>query len=478
MSYVRVLLTPSWDGEKITELRVEIVTDLKAAAGKTLFHINLETIFKPFTELTEPIRVYDRKGELDLAVRNLRKPPMRLAEYVPERSSESELRITYGLKLAPAGKNPVFDLGYEPGGMNGSGMTFMPAFHPSGVSLDEEESYGESVKGDLDYTLEWNLDALPGRAIGAWSFGEGKVSVQGDGSLLTQTFYAAGLLDSIRLGNFGYYWFPNPKITASAMDTSRIFEGESAFFSDDGRPYTIFARHTADTTSERAGGTALERSYMYLYLNDAQIDPVWLKFLFAHEMVHNWIHLSDEPFGTCTWYVEGMAEYYSAVLPLRFGLATPEELTGQLNKRARDYYENPARNCTNEECGQGLMADKDKTRVPYGRGFFYLTHADAAIRRTTGGEKCLDDVMRALNERWKTDSTLGNEAWIEEYGKYVGEETAREEYIFFRDGGVVTPEADCFHGAVTLHREEGRERGSGKACILWQWSAVDKEKTH
>ena len=80
MSYVRVLLTPSWDGEKITELRVEIVTDLKAAAGKPLFHINLETIFKPFTELTEPVRVYDRKGEFDLAVRNLRKPPMRLAE--------------------------------------------------------------------------------------------------------------------------------------------------------------------------------------------------------------------------------------------------------------------------------------------------------------------------------------------------------------------------------------------------------------
>ena len=56
--------------------------------------------------------------------------------------------------------------------------------------------------------------------------------------------------------------------------------------------------------------------------------------------MHNWVTLLDEPFGTCTWYVEGMAEFYCLVLPWRFGLASREELLEQLNDRAEQYYEN------------------------------------------------------------------------------------------------------------------------------------------
>lgn len=456
MPKIRVLLKPEWDGDKIPSLSVRIETDIPARAGEMLFQINKVTIFKPFTELLEPFALRDAEGVLPMEAQEGKEPPVTYEKYIASRDSQGLLTLTYALKLDGAGKNPVFDLGYEKGGMNGSGMTFMPAF---------------AQDGEIDYELKWDLSALPPRAIGVWSLGEGSVSAKGDKGLLMQTFYAAGVMDSVRLGNFSYYWFPNPKIVDSALTTSKIFDYESRFFGDKGEPYTIFARHTADENSSRAGGTALTRSYMYLYLNDDQLDYTWLKFLFAHEMVHNWVHLADDPFGTCTWYVEGMAEYYSTVLPLRMGAVSREELAGELNKRAKSYYENPSIHATNAECGAGLMVDREKTRIPYGRGFFYLTYADAAIRKVTQGEKCLDDVMRALNRRFEEDHTIKNEAWFEEYGRYVGEDTARREYEFLRDGGVVTPDVTCFEGAVSMHKIQGSVRGSGESCDLWQFEA-------
>ncbi|MCI8505165.1 MAG: hypothetical protein HFI67_03125 [Lachnospiraceae bacterium] len=456
MYHVSVCLTPDWDGEKITDLAVRIRADIPARKGEPLFLINLVTIFKPFTELSEPMALEGDGKKLPLLMREEEKPPIKQGVYVPETSSDG-WTLCYQLKLAPGGRNPVFDLGYEKGGMNGAGMTFMPAFY---------------TEDEVEYTLSWELSALPGEALGVWSFGQGTVRRTGNDRTLMETFYAAGLLDCVRLGNFSYYWFENDRILDNAVATSQIFRYESRFFRDKGEPYTIFVRHT-DGDEIRAGGTALARSYMYLYRENEQLDPVWLKFLFAHEMVHNWIHLKDEPFGTCTWYVEGMAEYYSAVLPLRMGVVTGEELADQLNRRAADYYENPKRHASNGECGAGLMADRELTRVPYGRGFFYLTHADSRIRQATGGMCCLDDVTLVLNEKFREDDSIQNEAWIEEYGKYVGEETALAEYEYFRDGGLVIPAVDCFGGAVTVKKEQGAVRETGETCDIWKFYAEE-----
>lgn len=452
MHHVQVLLTPDWDGEKATALSVRLDGDIPVRAGEPLFRIDLVTIFKPFTELSQPMKMTDETGELPIVMHEEEQPPVKLGVYTPQWDGGG-WTLTYALALAPVGRNPVFDLGHEPGGMDGSGMTFMPAF-----------CTGE----EIEYTLSWDLSALPDGAMGMWSFGAGTVRRVGNGSALQESFYAAGLLDCVRQGNFIYCWFPNDVILDTAVTTSKIFRYESRFFRDAGEPYAIFARHTAGDES-RAGGTALTRSYMYLYRSNDQLDPVWLKFLFAHEMVHNWVHLNDDPFGTCTWYVEGMAEYYSAVLPARMGIVSREELADQLNKRAADYYENPRRGASNAQCGAGLMADKELTRVPYGRGFFYLTHADSMIRRATGGEKCLDNVMFALKDRFQADRSIQNEAWIQEYGAYVGEDTARREYEFFRDGGVVTPAVDCFEGQIEAEETAGVTRETGTPCRSWRF---------
>jgi len=458
MKQVDVLLKPVMASKDAEAASIEIALVLKEfapEAGVPLFELNGRTIMKPFEAFAEPIRICDEAGEVPYERTEENRGYILAWLYKPLRKTEGEIRIRYALDLKRAGVNPCFDLGFEEGGIEGSGMTSMPSF---------AEEY---AKEQYAYTLSWDLSAMMDGATAAWAFGPGTCRKVSGGGLLQQTFYAAGLLNAVRFGRFGYYWFSGREMLQPAMDAARIFDYESGFFEDEEDPYNIFVRKTVG--SDRAGGTAYTRSYMCVYSEGNDLSPDWLFFLFAHEMVHNWVHLSDTPFGTCTWYVEGMAEFYSSVLPFRAGIASKQQLLKEINKRAQQYYQNPRNTVPNREVGKHLMKDPEMTRVPYGRGFFYLTHADAMIRRATGGEKSLDDVVKVLNRRFAEDKTLQNEAWIEEYGRYVGEETARKEYEAMAEGAAIEPECDCYGGAVQKVKTEGVMRESGEACTLWQF---------
>ncbi len=430
MRMISVVLAPEWALDRVGALDVTLTCTGEPGAGEPLFGIHDVTIFKPFTDLRRDFTAEDALGEVPLCREREERGYLRNSLFGAGRALSGPVTLRWSLRLSPAGRNPVFDLGSEEGGMNGSGMTFMP-FFPA---------------GEYEYRLSWDMANMPQGAVGAWAYGEGSVQVRGDGDTLTQTFYACGLLDRVVSGQFGFYWFKKDFFLSAAADTARIFRYEQAFFGDEGEKYTVFVRH-ADG-EPRPGGTAYRRSYMCVYGTDEKLTADWIKFLFAHEMVHNWVHLNDEPFGTCTWYVEGMAEFYSAVLPWRLGAVTREELLRELNKRAEQFFGNPKRHLPNEEVGKHLMADREMTRVPYGRGFFYLTHADAMIRRATGGQKSLDDAVRALNRRFAADPKAGNGAWLEVYGALVGADTARAEFESMRRGDDITPETLCWEGAV------------------------------
>ncbi len=445
---VRVLLTPAWDGESVSSLGVRIDTDIPAVKDAPLFRIHRQSIDKPFLALEEPFALTDGAGTLGGGWKEESKPPYLDRVFTPYRDGGTGFSLAYRVKPVPAGGNPVLDLGAEPGGMTGSGMTFLPEF------LSDDPA---------DFTVRWDLSALPEDASAAWTFGEHR---RGGGKTLTESFYACGLLDGVRAGNFRYFWLRNDALLDTAVTAAKLFRMEADFFSDGGEPYAIFARRVPFPV--KPGGTALERSYLYLYNSPEQLDSSLL-FLFAHEMVHNWITLPDEPYGTTTWYVEGMAEFYSTVLPWRAGLVSADALCRELNSRAKDYWENPAIRTPNLVLGENFLADLEMTKVPYGRGFFYLTSADAAIRRATDSERSLDDVMRALKDL--SPETDGNEAWIAEYGKYVGTDTARREYERLRDGGIMTPQTDCFPG-ISVRKKEGRVRGTEEPCELWEFTAL------
>ena len=457
MKNVNVVLTPAWEEDHISQLRVDAEIDWPIAAGEVIFSIMDRIIFKRFTKLAADFAVSDEAGAVECTQETRTLDHIDARSFYAARATQGKTRISYALALEPVGLNPCFDLGWEKGGMNGSGMTFMPNF---GGDEDDGQEY--------TYHLSWDLAALPNNSIGVWSFGEGDICHTGSGHTLTQTFYAAGLLDCVRTGNFGYYWFDNDFFLEAALDTAQIFRYESEFFKDEGERYTIITRHTLQGEI-RPGGTALTRSYMCVYQPNARLTRKWIKFLFAHEMVHNWIHINNSPFGICTWYLEGMAEFYSAVLPMRMGIVTKEELLEELNKRADQFFLNPYIDTPNEVLGRNLMANKEMTRVPYGRGFFYLTHADAEIRKASNGAKCLDDVMQEIRDMERQDPKIQNEAWLSAYGKIVGKDQAEAELANLQNGGEIIPQAACFEGMIQLVETTGIQRETGKECRMWRF---------
>ena len=448
-SRINVRFTPVWDGERIARVGVRIHADVRADAGETLFSINRRVTNKSFVRLDGDISMSDESGALPCQIQTEALIHADVAQYTAERNTCGTLTIAYIALPEAAGANPCFDLGCEPGGISGSGMLFLPVFEDMECQL----------------TVEWNTSSLPTDFRCVWTYGVGNTTVQGLPSMLTESFYYVGRLKSAESEQFGFYWFKSETYDLSGIaewnrDTFQVF---SRFFRNEHPTYRIFVRRAHDY---KPGGTALGRSYMMI--SPADQKPVMNKFLFAHEMVHNWIKIHDEPFGTCTWYMEGMAEYYSAMLLWRYGLISKAELIAEMNQRARQYYENPQISVSNEEAGALLFADRDVTRVPYGRGLFYLMKVDAQVQRATNGQKTLDDIMFSMVSRFWENPKTGNQDWMELLCEILGD-TAAEEFAQMQKGEPVKPPTDGFAHTLHAYRMEGVIRGSGTPCELWQF---------
>lgn len=470
MYSVRLTLAPVWNGDTVGSVTVRLVFDLPVRAGEPLFRIRTRSIDKPFAALDGELILSETTPggacvKLPCETADCGEDMGSVRVFLPTRDASGETSLAYTVLPAPAGRNPVLDLGAEPGGLTGSGMTFLPAFF---------------AEGPIRYAVRWDLSAMPKGSSAACSFGEGSAEREGDGNALVSAFYAVGApLDCVRVGAFRYYWIRNPKLLETAVDAARIFSAESAFFSDDGGIYSIFTRHGTDCA--HPGGTADARAYLWLYRDSEQIDRAALNFLFAHEMAHNWITAPDEPYGTCTWFVEGMAEFYSLVLPWRAGIVTAGELADELNRKAADYYENPSRSAPNEDCGAAFLADPEKTKVPYGRGFFFLLHTDAVIRKASDRRFSLDTLLFALLPRIAdaargadapTASRRVNDLWIEECAKHIGP-AAREDFAAMLSGRVWDPEPAAFGESLSVKAVPARTRVTGEACTGWRFGAVE-----
>jgi len=238
------------------------------------------------------------------------------------------------------------------------------------------------------------------------------------------------------------------------------------FFRDSDPIYRIFVRKDPFTTS---GGTALYRSYMFGW-NDTQTFTVEERqFILAHEMVHNWPSLNDDPYGITTWYSEGTAEYYSVMLPMRMGLLLPEKAMEEIQRRTDQYYTNPTRHMENMEAAQICWQDRRAQRLAYGRGFIFLANVDVQMRKATDGKCCLDDVVLEILEMDRRKETLGNEVFLGLVKQFSGLDVT-EQWEQMCNGGHIVPMKDCFDAHYTVAEKWMSEADTGKRVISYQWS--------
>lgn len=134
----------------------------------------------------------------------------------------------------------------------------------------------------------------------------------------------------------------------------------------------------------------------------------------AHEIVHAWNGRRLAPVGlgrgadlwkpahtTGLWVVEGVTEYYAALLCLRAGIQDPMTYYANLAEMISSYERTPGRRFTTLEEASFITwnfgDDRWNAAINYYlKGALTAWALDAEIRDITGGERSLDDVIRAL----------------------------------------------------------------------------------
>lgn len=434
--YYHVHITPEWSCDTVSALRIVCTTDHAAKAGGQIAARIRELVTIPFCPVTE-LRFSDESGPLPTRSHNGEAEQSFIYRefYTAQRDSVGETRISYRItpRVQPEGyrSSPYFDLVAEKGGVLGTGTTFL-------LHLPE-------LSEAFDYSLTWDLSLLPEDCRAVWTYGCGDVSRPGTtGQEMLFSAYMAGRIHASEDGEVGFYWFDTLPFPANegVQQITLLFKYMSEMFHDKGGGYRVFTRHNH---FPGGGGTAFPRSYIYGYGLHDQVTAGSLQSLLAHEMVHNWPTMSDQPAGLGTWYVEGSAEYYSTIVPLEMGICSPEKTAGIINDKAGSYYANPMKHLSNLELGKRYWTDRRCQRLPYSRGMIYLSNLDAQIRKNTGGQHTLLELELALLEL--PDPTPEDFLRI---GSELAGFDLRPGYEQMCAGEMPEPDPDAFGGLFTV----------------------------
>lgn len=456
MSEVNISLKPYWEQDRVEKLEVAMsVSGMSFKADETVCTMQLKTVSIPGC-VPENVAIADKRGAVETHIADEAAYPCEFRHWKSDRATEGAVTISYTVKprvLEPdAICGPYFDFRTEEGGASSAGISIL-------MDISEAEKT----------QLEWDLSAMPKGSRGVCIFGEGKI-LAGSLETLRQSYFAMGGLSSIEDGDFGFYWLSQPQfdVRAVAEFTKELFAHMQGFFKDTEKIYRIFVRKDPFKTS---GGTAMYRSYMFGWNETQPCSLEDRKTLLAHEMVHNWPSLNDNPYGVTTWYAEGTAEYYSVMLPLRLGLMSDDEALAELQKRTDNYYSNPTRGLGDEEAAAICWKDRRAQRLAYGRGMIFLINTDIQMRGATGGKACIDDAVLDILRQQREGVTLGNEVFLEAVRKFSGLDV-HDEWAKMHSGGEIKPLSGGFEGRFAVEEKEIAEADTGKTVRSWRWKKV------
>jgi predicted metalloprotease with PDZ domain len=143
--------------------------------------------------------------------------------------------------------------------------------------------------------------------------------------------------------------------------------------------------------------------------------------LAAHEFFHVWnikrlrpielgpFDYENEVYTRALWICEGFTEYYAALLPKRAGLTTNAEFFEDLSNHIETLQTTPGRLVNSAAMAsfdtwiKQYRPDENTPNTTinyYPKGAVIAFLLDAHLRRATGGERSLDDVMRLAYERY------------------------------------------------------------------------------
>lgn len=369
---------------------------------------------------TEDIRVRDSLGcQVRLRSQDSKDGRHRTFHATPGLAA-GELTVEYEAtpwnptETSPCG--PQIALERDGGGLTAAGMGFI---------LRPAEKLGELVEA---MNIEWKLDHTPADTRAVCSLGEGaKVASTAKPSTLDECFFAVGPIQSyppLEVGtsltqrgssHFGMYWLETPNFDAPELGRKmkQLFPKMASFFHDHDATYRIFVRHNVQKC---ISGRGLHRGFVFAWTKIAPRDPDCTDEFLMHETVHNWPRLGHSPGGPTMeemadgWFNEGIAEYYSLILPYRFGIFTEQEFVRRLNIRISGYYTNPDRHVKNKDVMGLFWKSGHANQIPYQRGFMYFLQL--AYKLKMAGTWSLDDLILKMVDLRNCNEPHGIAVWL------------------------------------------------------------------
>ena len=386
----------------------------------------------------------DDKGALELKIRDVLGNARDHRFWLSSRDTVGD--VTFSCRAHPREITsttkvcPREDLRSDQGGLIGCGGAFLP------LPPNNEIIY--------QISLLWDLERAPVGTTAVWTYGEG-ASAYRTGSVrdLQGEYFAIGPLykytDRSALPNFGVYWFGTPPF--HVKEISKSFQSallQAADFFQDGRDLTfkVFIRKA---TNRSFGGTSLGKSFLLeyddQYNNFIKISDSFLMSMWIHEMVHTWPGMEvynglivDE----VPWFNEGIATYYQAVLPYRFGLVTKTHFLDEINKVASAYYTSPVVYLSDEVVLKNFLSGFHPNRLPYYRSAIYFFKLDAQLRASSRGQYSLTEPILAFLQLKKDRKPFTLEKWLSLIVKELGS-NALKDFESMQAGNLVIPPSDC-----------------------------------
>jgi hypothetical protein len=438
------------DAGRIDRVDVTLRFDkISARSGDTLLSLalvtsNIDTVATTISGLS----VRDAQGPLRLKVRDIDLPEtgMRDAvgggptrQWLTDRAPQGPVTVRYSLPaeatLPPRGPAPPLSFTADGGGVSAAGHIFL-LLPPDNVKYRT--------------TYNWNLDRAPKGSRGISSLGEGTVTAPEplDRTQLQMSFFMGGRINTfpthVPLAGFFGAWQGNPDFDARAVLewAGRLYDRYAQLFGQTkSPPYGVFLRYNPINAG---GGVGLHRSFVTTFGKGKGSDVGKIRVTLAHEMFHTFQPFITEPSGLeSSWFGEGLATFYQARLPFRFGMLSPEAFLSDINWTAARYYTSAMATVPNSEVPKRFWADTRVRTLPYDRGMLYFVTVDDAVRKASGNKKSLDDLMFEMLALEKTGRAISNADWETVLSRHLGA-TAVTSFRAFIGGAMPLPASDAF----------------------------------
>ncbi len=410
-------------------LDIALVSTNVDTAATLVTQLQAEDALGPLT-LTSRTQQSDASGDPTSGAR---------LQWLPDRPTSGEIVVSYEVpadtNIPPRGPAPPIGLSHDGKATSAAGQIIL--LLPPG-----EQVY--------DASIDWDLSGAPEGSRGVTSFGEGFVEAAEpvDAGVLRRTYFMTGEVhtypEDVPDSGFFAAWHGDPPFDAEELMawTGNLYTNYAGFFGqDEPPPYGVFLRYNPINAG---GGVGLNHSFVTTFGKGDGADTDKLKSTLAHEMFHTFQPYIEVPRGLeSSWFSEGLAVFYQARLPYRFGLLSAETFLEDLNYHAGRYYSSIMTEVPNREVPPNFWRDTRIRTLPYDRGMLYMATVDDAIRKASGGERSLDDVMLGMLALQKAGETTSNESWETLLKAELGE-SAVTDFRNFLEGEMPVPASDAF----------------------------------